>query len=352
MAWNGPPVGDKPSQTLRWGETDYWLVPMDEGSAMPRTRAQRSELQRFDSRELAKVDEFVYDNLPRSKQRIRLLQLRSGTTDGREIFCELVEADYDNSFHIPTKVDANEKLEEEKRRKEEEKMTEEEKKRRKEEEQKQKRIEVETARAELKKRKEQRDKMSKAEKDEEDKKEEEENERRLRGELERVIEKEIQYEALSWYWGVEEPVYAVTIQYQGKAYKKKVRRELALALKYLRLPNETRTLWIDAICINQDNHDERNHQVQMMSRIYTRAKEVCIWLGEDSDESKTAIDFIHNEITELKNIDKICSDKKYTHKWQALLMLMQRPWFSRRWVVQEIALASRAKLYCGPNSIS
>jgi len=92
--------------------------------------------------------------------------------------------------------------------------------------------------------------------------------------------------------------------------------------------------------------------VQMMSRIYTRAKQVCIWLGEDSDESKTAIDFINQEIMELKNFDTICSDRRYTDKWRALMMLMQREWFSRRWVVQEIALASKARLYCGPDSIS
>ena len=67
--------------------------------------------------------------------------------------------------------------------------------------------------------------------------------------------------------------------------------------------------------------------------------------------AKTAIDFIHDEIMELKNFDTICSDKQYTDKWRALMMLMQRDWFSRRWVVQEIALASKARLYCGPDSL-
>ena len=65
-----------------------------------------------------------------------------------------------------------------------------------------------------------------------------------------------------------------------------------------------------------------------------------------------AINFIHEEITELQNFDSLCSDKKYSDKWRALMMLMQREWFSRRWVVQEIALASNAKIYCGPDSIS
>ena len=112
-----------------------------------------------------------------------------------------------------------------------------------------------------------------------------------------------------------------------------------------------RTLWIDAICIDQANSEERNQQVQMMSRIYTRSSNVCIWLGEDTDEDERAINFIREEITHLKNFDAISSDEKYSEKWHALTMLMQREWFSRRWVVQEISLAKRAQIYCGPHFI-
>jgi hypothetical protein len=89
----------------------------------------------------------------------------------------------------------------------------------------------------------------------------------------------------------------------------------------------------------------------MMSRIYTRSSNVCIWLGEDTDEDERAINFIREEITHLKNFDAISSDEKYSEKWHALMMLMQREWFSRRWVVQEISLAKRAQIYCGPFSI-
>ncbi|KAH8635928.1 hypothetical protein IG631_07762 [Alternaria alternata] len=156
------------------------------------------------------------------------------------------------------------------------------------------------------------------------------------------------YEALSWCWGKEDPEHAVIIDRAGIYYKMRVRRDLALALKYLRHPNKVRTLWIDAICIDQDNSEERNQQVQMMSRIYTRSSNVCIWLGEDTDEDERAINFIREEITHLKNFDAISSDEKYSEKWHALMMLMQREWFSRRWVVQEISLAKRAQIYCGP----
>ncbi|KAI0869368.1 heterokaryon incompatibility protein-domain-containing protein [Hypoxylon argillaceum] len=297
-------------------DREFWLMPVT--GTTQQTRPQRSEVQRFDSEELSRVPEYTYKKLISSEKRIRLLQLRSGNTYGSEIFCELIQADYQNSFHIPTRLDGGEGM-----------------------------LGGEEEEARSGKKYADAAKSS-------DKKElngEEEMDPDLMAELEKVESKRIEYEALSWCWGPEPADYAVKIEENGKTYKKRVRRELALALKYLRLPHQTRTLWIDAICINQDDFEERNHQVQMMARVYTRAKEVCIWLGEDTDESKTAIDFIRQEIMELKNFDTICSDKRYTEKWQALMMLMQRDWFSRRWVVQEIALATKARLYCGPDSI-
>ncbi|KAL9112231.1 MAG: hypothetical protein Q9227_003349 [Pyrenula ochraceoflavens] len=168
-----------------------------------------------------------------------------------------------------------------------------------------------------------------------------------------IIESEpVQYEALSWCWGTEETDCAIIIRFQDRRpYKKKVSKELALALKYLRNADAERTLWIDALCINQADYEERNHQVQMMSLIYTQATQVCVWLGEDTDESQLAIRFINDEIMKLENFDDVCSNNKNAEKWQALVELMQRPWFSRRWVVQEIALANRATVYCGGDMI-
>ncbi|KAI0862667.1 heterokaryon incompatibility protein-domain-containing protein [Xylaria cubensis] len=89
----------------------------------------------------------------------------------------------------------------------------------------------------------------------------------------------------------------------------------------------------------------------MILRIYTRAKNVCIWLGTDDGDSDAAIKFIKSEILDFKNFDTICSDQKYAHKWRALMMLMQRPWFSRRWMIQEISLARTATIHCGPATI-
>lgn len=161
----------------------------------------------------------------------------------------------------------------------------------------------------------------------------------------------IEYEALSWCWGREERDRAIRIQGQdGEYYRLRVSKELSLALKYLRYPHKNRILWIDAICIDQQNHEERNHQVQMMARIYNGASQACIWLGQDNDESTKAIAFIH-EIMKLENFDTVSEKSENASKWQSLLLLMQRPWFSRRWVVQEVALARAATIYCGTDYI-
>ncbi|KAK0652352.1 hypothetical protein B0T16DRAFT_387631 [Cercophora newfieldiana] len=161
----------------------------------------------------------------------------------------------------------------------------------------------------------------------------------------------VEYEALSWCWGTEGRELGIRmIGKEGRAFRHPVTRELALALKYLRGPQD-RILWIDAICINQEDHEERNHQVQMMALIYNSASRVCVWLGEDSEDSSMAILFVR-EIMKLENFDSISENKDNASKWQSLLLLMQRPWFSRRWVVQEIALARRATIYCGKDELA
>jgi hypothetical protein len=156
----------------------------------------------------------------------------------------------------------------------------------------------------------------------------------------------VEYEALSWCWGKANKEYGIIIEQDGESSKKAVTKELGLALRYLRKKDAHRVIWIDAVCINQDNYAERNHQVQMMSLIYTRAKQVCVWLGEADKESRLAINFIHEKILNLKDFDSVSSDQSNVDNWRSLLMLMQRPWFSRRWVVQEIALGQTATVYC------
>lgn len=85
----------------------------------------------------------------------------------------------------------------------------------------------------------------------------------------------------------------------------------------------------------------------MMADIYGQADCVRIWLGGSDSSSDLAILFIKQEILQLQHFDDLSSSKDTSGKWRALLELMQRDWFSRRWVIQEVALAKKAIIHCG-----
>lgn len=171
---------------------------------------------------------------------------------------------------------------------------------------------------------------------------------------EKLNEKPISYEAVSWTWGTEKWTKSIRINKNDQAFSFDISPTLASALMALRLPADVRVLWIDAICIDQKNGFEKNQQVPMMAEIYGKAKEVCIWLGDATEGdagTKVALDFIKKEVLMLWEFDQLCENLEKSKKWAALIGLMKRPWFSRRWVVQEIALANKGTLYCGSEKI-
>lgn len=146
----------------------------------------------------------------------------------------------------------------------------------------------------------------------------------------------IEYNALSWCWRtvagetetLKEPI---VIVHHEKKYKFTVSKSLADALRALRQRAERiNRLWVDWICINQKNIEERNNQVQLMSVVYGEARCVYVWLGQHTDDSAMAFKFI----PELLDLDKFPNlvKKPDAHHWNALKQLMMRDWFSRRWV--------------------
>jgi len=158
------------------------------------------------------------------------------------------------------------------------------------------------------------------------------------------------YEAISWTWGTDEETSFIELDAHKRMF---IKPNLERALKHLRRHHEKRVLWIDAICIDQSNPEERNAQVKMMSKIYSNAVNVCVWLGDKDKDGKSdkAINFITNKISDLGAFDEHINDKKYNEEWDALGRLMTRPWFSRRWIIQEIALATAATMHCGDQCV-
>lgn len=157
------------------------------------------------------------------------------------------------------------------------------------------------------------------------------------------------YEALSYVWG--DPNATKDIQVNGQSLP--VTENLHNALHRLRRPKESRILWIDAICIDQKNDLEKGHQVGLMSRIYTFASGIVIWLGDVSFQDE-------NSATSAFNSFKDTNDRLATASgapsregiYRCYERLMSSPWFARSWTVQEAILARKLTVMLGPGFAS
>ncbi|KAF2139255.1 uncharacterized protein K452DRAFT_337388 [Aplosporella prunicola CBS 121167] len=131
------------------------------------------------------------------------------------------------------------------------------------------------------------------------------------------------------------------------------------ALRRIRLLRSNRLIWIDSICIDQNSLGERSHQVRWMSKIYSAAWRVLVYLGEAPyptwklfnhlNDIQSALDHSRRDkegYFKFASFDSQDDDKQeeYTLSTRDLL---SRPWFSRTWVLQEICMAQKAKVLCG-----
>ena len=185
--------------------------------------------------------------------------------------------------------------------------------------------------------------------------------------------REPKYEALSYAWGEERSPTPVLVKSHGSKRKFiEVTQNLATALIYLRHKSEARILWIDALCINQEDMEERSSQVARMADIYRLAHRVVVWLGPESEEDRSSealstlrsigsqieVDWTTFDMRATNQGDSSLADRNIPltldqNSLKSLLMVISRPWFERLWVQQEIALANEhAVLFCGHDSIT
>ncbi|KAM6511029.1 hypothetical protein FSOLCH5_011476 [Fusarium solani] len=177
-----------------------------------------------------------------------------------------------------------------------------------------------------------------------------------------------QYAALSYSWGSEghngriyflgdnddEPSLTNPERWGSAARRAtsvRIRNNLFRALLRLRSHGKGAqkvALWVDFLCINQTNSAEKTKQLSRMVNIYSSASNVCIWLGESDRDRRSdeAMEFIPT-LMDFAVFDRHANDRKQARKWYALGELMRDRWFSRRWIVQEIALAKDATVHCG-----
>ena len=200
------------------------------------------------------------------------------------------------------------------------------------------------------------------------------------------------YDALSYVWGTASD--RVDIQCSGKPVS--ITKSLAEALLHLRSDTDERTLWIDQLCINQEDSAERNQQVTMMGDIYSLARKVVVWLGTSDDETGTVWTLLQKlselqhfephevyglackkqqplqtEASGLSTVDydgrtnaqpRLSSLKDLRDvpeiptgdapEWKAVERFLQRPWFLRMWTYQEVVLSRICIVRCGSYSMT
>jgi hypothetical protein len=130
-------------------------------------------------------------------------------------------------------------------------------------------------------------------------------------------------------------------------YQFPIRRNLHQALMRLRSQEHPVNIWVDAICIDQSERGklEKQQQLAMMAQIYNYASNVCIWLGEGYVGAEGGIQLI-KDVMNFKNFDSLMDAPMAKERWSHLIEIMKATWFSRRWIIQEVALSRNATVHC------
>jgi hypothetical protein len=182
----------------------------------------------------------------------------------------------------------------------------------------------------------------------------------------------VRFEALSYTWGSIDNPKKLQVACEGaRLLELEVTQNLDDALRHLRNDNGVRVLWIDAISINQNDLLERNQQVKRMRDIYTHAQRVVVWLGPASLYSAVAMHTLgcmgdEVEVTRDRqflpapgrwkhwdSVTQAMPDDQHDATWHAVHDLLQRPWFDRLWIIQEVRLAnSFTVVQCGEDVIT
>jgi hypothetical protein len=129
-----------------------------------------------------------------------------------------------------------------------------------------------------------------------------------------------------------------------------VRPNLFQCLNELRFETKVRTLWIEAICIDQTNIRERNHQVGEIRKIYAQAAQVRIWLGNPTVRTKELFEYMNASETERASPTWSSSKLGSSAFVEAMLDVVGREYWSRAWILQEVMVSGSKVIHCGHHS--
>ncbi|KAK4952164.1 Folylpolyglutamate synthetase [Elasticomyces elasticus] len=187
----------------------------------------------------------------------------------------------------------------------------------------------------------------------------------------RTVEFPAFYETISYAWG--DPTRSACVEIRSRTLQT-WRRQLRVpsnteaALRRVRRQDRVRAVWIDAVCINQDDKVERSQQVAIMGMIFASSVGNLVYLGELEDANMAArikrtlddlLAHARSETDDLQTFESALSDPAQEAQWQrqglpfkvdedVLRLVLKLPWFRRLWVLQEAVMAPNSTALLGP----
>jgi hypothetical protein len=173
------------------------------------------------------------------------------------------------------------------------------------------------------------------------------------------LDKAPYFECISYVWGP----YQQTAELSCDEKSLQITASLERVLHRVRLTDRSRTIWADSVCINQQDREEKSHQVALMGEIYRKSSRTLVCIGDDEEVKAQDVQAILSEIhdgilsktppgwdtsPQLEPDDPILEDPR----WASIGSLMKATWFSRGWCVQEAAFAKDGRLIWGQHELS
>jgi len=148
------------------------------------------------------------------------------------------------------------------------------------------------------------------------------------------------YEAVSYVWGPPPNTHHLLVD--GVCLS--IRQNCHAVLARLRDPAISRFLWIDAVCINQEDKDEKTDQVQLMTWIYASARGVLVWLDEPAETHRTVDDETRREVAQALEVIQAAAEDStqavnYDTATAKVNTLSRRSWFRRIWVRHHVIIS-------------
>ncbi|KAI3316589.1 hypothetical protein HD806DRAFT_423915 [Xylariaceae sp. AK1471] len=171
-----------------------------------------------------------------------------------------------------------------------------------------------------------------------------------------------EYDGISYVWGDLHDVVSITCD----GISTNITTSLHWALVRVRLLDRPRVVWADALCINQNDTQERNRQVTLMGHIYAKARFVLACMGQDAQDAAHQVASLVNQYEPIlvrigdsdvyREFDSpdmrrfwghVVGADGHVERWRHLGDLLQRSWFRRAWVLQEVGLAKDPRVVYG-----